>query len=73
MHVIGVELGPSGEPRPAEGSAKINQIDPASDPGGRGVRSDFFLARQRMRSLEVLCENSAAIRGRATMAALYCE
>ena len=43
---IGVELGPRGvENRaPAEEWAKINQIDPASDPHGRSVRFEFFHA-----------------------------
>ena len=77
MQAIGVGTDPGGEPRPCGGPeglaiAKIYQIDPASDPGGRSVRCEFFsLTRQRMRILVVLCEKSAAIRGRAPMAALY--
>ena len=44
VQAIGVELGPSGEPRPCGGAAKSNQVDPASDPGGRSVRCDFLCA-----------------------------
>ena len=77
VQTIGVELCPRGEPRPCGGVGKnqSNQLGIGSARSRRTMRV-FFLTRQRMRSLEVLevpCENSAAIRGRGAIEALYCE
>ena len=64
---IGVELDPSGEPRPCGGVGKNQSNRPGIGPtwSQRTTAWTILFTRRRMRSLEVLCKKSATITTRS--------